>query len=131
MRAKKLSLYKVNLFNQKISLPKILFAAVFIMIGLSANGQETSDSKATGKIKIEVFPNPTTNYLTVDFSKLELTKPKIEIRNIVGSQMKTSVEKLSKGKHRIDVKDYPPGYYLVVLKDDRTKFRQTVRFSKK
>lgn len=101
------------------------------MIGLTANGQETNASKPAVKVKIEVFPNPTTNYLTVDFSKMDLTKPKIEIRNIVGSQMRTSVEKLSKGKLRIDVKDYPPGYYLVVVKDDRTKFRQTVRFSKK
>jgi len=101
------------------------------MIGISANGQETNNSKAPVKVKIEVFPNPTTDYLTIDFSKLKLEIPKIEIRNIVGSQMRTTVEKLSRGKHRVDVKDYPPGYYLVVVKDDRSKFRQTVRFSKK
>jgi Secretion system C-terminal sorting domain len=123
----------MDLFNQKISLPKILFVAVFLMIGLSVNGQEVSNSnaKTAVKVKIDVFPNPTTDYLTVDFSKLKLERPKIEIRNIVGSQMRATVEKLSKGKHRVDVKDYPPGYYLVVVKDDRTKFRQTVRFSKK
>jgi len=101
------------------------------MIGLSANGQEMNNAKTSIKVKIEVYPNPTTNYITVDFSKLNLAKPRIEIRNIVGSEMRTSIEKLSKDKHRVDVKDYPPGYYLVIVKDDRTKFRQTVRFSKK
>ena len=121
----------MDLFNQKTSFSKILFVAVFLMIGLSASGQETNNPKAIVKVKIEVYPNPTTNYITIDFSKLDLTSPRIEIRNIVGSQMRTSIEKLSKDKHRVDVKDYPPGYYLVVVKDDRTKFRQTVRFSKK
>ena len=121
----------MTLFNQNISLPKILFISVFLMIGLSASGQETNETKKVEKIKVEVYPNPTSNYLTVDFSKLNLQKPKIEIRNIIGSQMRISVEKLSKGKHRVNVKDYPPGYYLVLVRDDQTKFRQTVRFSKK
>jgi len=123
----------MNLFNQKISFFKILFVAVFLVIGLSASGQETNDSLKVVKVKVkvDVFPNPTSDFLTVDFSKLNLKNPKIEIRNIVGSQMRIFEEKLSKGKHRVDVKGYPPGYYLVIVKDDRTKFRQTVRFSKK
>ncbi len=120
-------------FNQNISFTRILLLGAFLMLCVSVSAQDVNNPAVakSDKVKVEVFPNPTSDYLTVDLSKLDLKSPKIEIRNIVGSQMRLDVEKLEDKKHRVDVKEYPPGYYLVLVRDDRSKFQQTVRFSKK
>lgn len=124
----------MKIFNHKISFTRLLLLAVFFTaISLQVNAQDNKVLAAVNdnKVKVEVFPNPTSNYLTIDLSKLSLDKPKIEIRNIIGSKMQAQTEKLNGKKYRIDVQDYPAGYYLVLVRDDKTKFQQTVRFSKK
>ncbi len=119
-------------FGQRISLIKTLLLAALLLVCVNVNAQDDPvKTTKNDKIKVEVFPNPTSDYLTVDLSKLSLISPKIEIRNIIGSQMRMDIEKLEDKKHRVDVKDYPPGYYLVLVRDVRSKFQQTIRFSKK
>jgi hypothetical protein len=112
----------------------LLFSLLLtVAFAFQSQAQDRNDlsAKKNGQVKVEVFPNPATNYLTVDLSKLSLQDPKIEIRNIIGSKMTFRSEKLGRNKQRLDVQDYPPGYYLVLVRDDKTKFQQTVRFSKK
>lgn len=126
----------MKIFNAKISFTKtlvfsLLLSVMFAFQSQAQQGQELSAKNSGVKIKVEVFPNPATNYLTVDLSKLSLDDPKIEIRNIIGSKMSFRSEDLGGKKQRLDVQDYPPGYYLVLVRDDKTKFQQTVRFSKK
>ena len=118
-------------FNQNISVFKPIIFALLLVVCVSVSAQDTNQIGKIDKAKVEVFPNPTTDFITVDLSKLDLKSPKIEIRNIIGSKMDMSIEKLEGDKHRVDVKEYPPGYYLILVRDDRSKFQQTVRFSKK
>ena len=121
--------------NRNISLLRILTSSLLLLVLLvfQAKSQDPKGLMAANStpLKVEVFPNPTTNYLTVDLSKLKLNDPKIEIRNIIGSKMTARTEDLGLKKYRVDVQDYPPGYYLVLVRDDKSKFQQTVRFSKK
>ena len=125
----------MRIFNHKISFMKTLLFSLLLTVAFAfqSQAQDRNDlsAKKNGQVKVEVFPNPATNYLTVDLSKLSLQDPKIEIRNIIGSKMTFRSEKLGRNKQRLDVQDYPPGYYLVLVRDDKTKFQQTVRFSKK
>lgn len=126
----------MKIINHKISFTKTLVASLLLMVvfAFQSQAQQGSDLSAKNNdvpVKVEVFPNPATNYLTVDLSKLSLDDPKIEIRNIIGSKMTFRSEDLGGKKQRLDVQDYPPGYYLVLVRDDKTKFQQTVRFSKK
>lgn len=125
----------MNLFNRDISISKTLMILSLMMFSVMANAQnETLASLKMNndpKVKVEVFPNPTSDFLTIDLSKLELKKPKIEIRNIIGSKMEMVSEDLGNKRHRVDVTSYPRGYYLVLVKDDQSKFQQTIRFSKK
>lgn len=126
----------MKIFNHKMSFTKtlvfsLLLSVMFAFQSQAQQGKELSAKNNGVTVKVEVFPNPATNYLTVDLSKLSLDDPKIEIRNIIGSKMSFRSEDLGDKKQRLDVQDYPPGYYLVLVRDDKTKFQQTVRFSKK
>tara|TARA_A100000171_G_scaffold423_1_gene661 strand:- start:3873 stop:4250 length:378 start_codon:yes stop_codon:yes gene_type:complete len=125
----------MNLLNRNILISKTLMILSLMLFSVLANAQsETLASLKMNndpKVKVEVFPNPTSDFLTIDLSKLDLKKPKIEIRNIIGSKMEMTSEDLGDKKHRVDVTSYPRGYYLVLVKDDQSKFQQTIRFSKK
>lgn len=83
------------------------------------------------KVKVEIFPNPTTDFLNINLSKLELQKPKFEFRSIIGTKMQVTVEDNGFKKYKVDVHTFPRGYYLLLVRDDRSKFQQTIRFSKK
>lgn len=102
-----------------------------IAASAQSQGLLSSNSNDNEKVKVEVFPNPTSDFLNIDLSHLDLKKPKIEIRSIIGSKMKVNLEKNGLKKYKVDVKTFPRGYYLVLVMDDQSKFQQTVRFSKK
>lgn len=90
-----------------------------------------TSNQLTVKPKVEVFPNPTVSSITIDLSGLDLTQPKLEIRSIIGNKMIVEFEKQSSDTYKADVKSFPRGYYLLVVRDDRKRFQQTTRFSKK
>tara|TARA_A100000171_G_C2136743_1_gene150869 strand:+ start:2767 stop:3144 length:378 start_codon:yes stop_codon:yes gene_type:complete len=125
----------MNLLNRNISISKTLMILSLMLFSVMANAQNETLANLKmnndPKVKVEVFPNPTSDFLTIDLSKLDLKQPKIEIRNIIGSKMEMTSEDLGDKKHRVDVTTYPRGYYLVLVKDDQSKFQQTIRFSKK
>jgi hypothetical protein len=121
-------------FNRNMFIKSAAIIALMIVSVFANAQQETLASIQTNndpKVKVEVFPNPTTDFLTIDLSKLNLKKPNIEIRNIIGSKMSMTKEDAGDKKIRVDVTSYPRGYYLVLVKDDQSKFQQTIRFSKK
>ena len=95
--------------------------------GIASRTANNSDDK----VKVEIFPNPTSDFLNIDLSKLDLQKPQLEIRSIIGLKMTVNVEDNGPKKYKVDVQSFPRGYYLVLVRDDRSKFQQTVRFSKK
>ena len=125
----------MKFFNRDISFTRTLVGSLLLMVMLcfQVNAQENRGLASANdpKAKVEVFPNPTTQYLTIDLSNLSLKDPKIEIRNIIGSKMVSHTEDIGRKQYKVDVQDYPPGYYLVLVRDDRSKFQQTVRFSQK
>lgn len=126
----------MKLFNHHIPLRKFVFGLALLCMAFAVSAQtqelaKVSNGNEDEKIKVEVFPNPTSDYLTIDLSNLNLKKPKIEIRSIIGTKMRVNPEKNGLKKYKIDVQTFPRGYYLVLVMDDQSKFQQTVRFSKK
>ena len=125
----------MKVFNYYISPRKLVLGLALFFMAFAASAQSerlaSANSNGNDKIKVEVFPNPTSDYLNIDLSHLNLQKPKIEIRSIIGTQMRVNLEKNGLKKYKVDVQSFPRGYYLVLVMDDRSKFQQTVRFSKK
>lgn len=126
----------MEIFNHHITLRKLVLGLALLCIASMASAQSSrlanvSNDGNDEKIKVEVFPNPTSDYLTIDLSNLDLRKPKIEIRSIIGTKMRINLEKNGLKKYKVDVQSFQRGYYLVLVMDDQSKFQQTVRFSKK
>lgn len=122
---------------KKIKNIGLLTIVVFLLTAGISFGQgqgdflEFGDTSLEVKNRIELYPNPATEYITVEIRESELINTFIILHNIIGNSIKIQPEKLSENKFRIEVKDLPAGYYLLSIKDPATKFNRTYKFLKR
>jgi hypothetical protein len=83
------------------------------------------------KFTVKLFPNPATEYLNVEIKNGLPGETHFTLYNIIGNPVKLELEKIDDKEYRINVKDIPPGYYLLALKDEEGKFNQTYKFLKR
>ncbi len=81
--------------------------------------------------KIEIYPNPSTDYLNITIHNSTLENTKLLIHNIIGSKYEVTIVKKDIDTYQIDVRDLPPGYYLLSIKDPGEDFNQTFKFLKR
>lgn len=81
-------------------------------------------------IKVEIYPNPTTDYLNIQIAGTD-KEPSFYLHNIIGNQVKIDVEKEGDNKYRIKVENLSPGYYLLAIKEPTAKFTKTLKFLKR
>jgi hypothetical protein len=79
----------------------------------------------------QIFPNPTTDYVHIRNEHVEMSLLKLTLHNIIGNEMKVEVEVVDEHELKVKVKDLSPGYYLIAIKDDFSKFRGTYKFLKR
>jgi len=79
----------------------------------------------------QVFPNPTTDYIHIRNEQVEMNYLKLTLHNIIGNEMQVEVEVVDEHELKVKVKDLSPGYYLIAVKDDFSKFRGTYKFLKR
>ncbi len=119
------------------SLKITLISALFMFIGLTVYAQNDSayPSFSSGDLKIEnkiqIYPNPSVDFLKVTIESSNLVDPQIVIHSIIGSKLEVYTEKTGSAEFRVDVKNLPPGYYLVAVKDAATGFSETYKFLKR
>ncbi len=80
--------------------------------------------------KIEIYPNPAVEYVTVKINNSNLEHTEIEMRSIIGNEIRVKVEKISENEYKIPVKDFATGYYFVIVKDEVVRFKKAYRFLK-
>ncbi len=83
------------------------------------------------KNRVEIFPNPSVDYLNVHIKNSDLTKTTLIIHSIIGNKFELEVVKVSTDEYRIDVRDLPKGYYLLSVKDATLDFSKTFKFLKR
>ncbi len=83
------------------------------------------------KNKIEIYPNPSVDFLTVQIENSTLTNTTLIVHNIIGSKFEVQVEKVEENQYRLDVRNLPPGYYLLSIKDTPANFSKTFKFLKR
>lgn len=81
--------------------------------------------------QIEVYPNPSIDYIVVNIKNSTLRDTSFELHSIIGNTVKVDAENLGSDKYRINVKNFNPGYYFVVVKDDFSQFKEAYKFLKK
>lgn len=79
---------------------------------------------------VEIFPNPTTDYLNIKIKQAELSSIGFEMYNIIGNVIKIEYEKVDNSTYKIPVKELTNGYYVLIIKDEETKFRKALKFLK-
>ena len=80
---------------------------------------------------IEVFPNPSIDFLMVNINNSTLHDTKIEIHSVIGNTLDLYIEEVGKDQYKINVKEFSSGYYFLVVKDDFTQFKKAYKFLKK
>jgi hypothetical protein len=109
----------------------IVFLLCFTVL---ANAQTVSDENATvqdPQAKIQLFPNPASDYLHVKLDGVKVANLQIVVRNIIGNEIKSEVEFIADNEFRLRVRDFNIGYYLLALRDEDSNFKGTYKFVKR
>lgn len=103
-----------------------LLAILFTLATLIHISAGSAGIGAPQPTKITVYPNPATNYISIDNAD---NVKQIVIINLVGRKLKTfeSVQK----DERYDVSELPNGMYLIQIIDNSNKILTTQRVSKR
>lgn len=115
----------------------VLVSTLFLLIGLTAYAQSDNEypAFASSELKIEnriqIYPNPSVDFLKVTIVESSLVDPKIVIHSVIGSKLHVNIEKSGTNEFKVDVKNLPAGYYLVAVKDETTGFSETYKFLKR
>lgn len=106
-------------------------------IGFGAFAQNGGDFSSFGnelleqKNTVEIYPNPSVDFLNVKIDNANLEKTELVVYSIIGSKYNVEIEKTEKFQFKLDVRDLPPGYYLLSIKDPVTEFSKTFKFLKR
>ncbi len=80
---------------------------------------------------IQVYPNPTTEFLTIKFENPIAKKTKFTIHNIIGNEIELEPEIVDEYEVRIRVKDLHEGYYFLAIQNLPAAFKSTYKFLKR
>jgi len=111
--------------------------ATTYVIGQEDNASTVaSDFPQLSQVKIDLYPNPTTDFLNITLVNLEtfdksLINPVLILYNIIGNSIDIKPQKIDNYHYRFNVSDLAPGYYLLAVKDSQAKFNKTFKFLKK
>jgi len=79
---------------------------------------------------VDLYPNPSVDYLNISISDPELKNPQFEMFTVIGNKLSFDVEKEGSTNYKINVQDFTPGYYLLVVRDPVTRMNRAFKFRK-
>jgi hypothetical protein len=97
----------------------------------SVESPEFLNSVVEIKNQLDIYPNPSVNFLVIEIKNSELERVEFEMRSIIGNKVNIVPEEIGINKYRINVKDFSTGYYFLVVKDEFTRFKEAHKFLKK
>ncbi len=117
----------------------ILVLSVFSLVGMAQDSTsnvvveapEFENTLIEVKNQVEIYPNPSVNFLIIEIKNSELERVEFEMRSIIGNKVKIVPEEIGRDKFRINVKDFSTGYYFIIVKDEFTRFKEAYKFLKK
>jgi len=115
---------------------KILSALALLIFAFASYAQSGQDFPSLGdellvqKNIVEIYPNPSVDFLNVHIKNADLTNTVLTVYNIIGNKFKIEVEIIEENKYQLDVRDLPSGYYMLSIKDTKSDFRKTFKFLK-
>jgi hypothetical protein len=80
---------------------------------------------------IEFYPNPAIDFLNIDINSEDLVQVEFEVYDIIGNAITVAPEKLTSNKYRVPVSDLHSGYYMLIVRDPYSRYRQIFKFGKR
>ena len=119
------------------NLKKVLIFIMIVFAGVKTYAQNDHEypSFASTDLKVEnniqIYPNPSVDFLKVTIEQSNLVDPKIVIHTIIGTKLNVDSQEIGFNEFSVDVKNLPAGYYLIAIKDETTGFSETYKFLKR
>ena len=119
----------------------LLFILVFCIINVSLAQDSQIDGKRSElpqikkeslqpSLDVELYPNPAVEFLNITLKNSQLKDVQFEMYNVIGNKMKFELETVNGINYKINVKDFNPGYYLLILRDPITRYNKAFKFRK-
>ena len=80
---------------------------------------------------VEFYPNPAIDFLNIDIKNEDLVQVEFEVYDIIGNSITVAPEKLTSNKYRVPVSDLHSGYYMLIVRDPYSRYRQIFKFGKR
>lgn len=118
---------------RKIILLLILFT--FYVVSLANAQQRAHIATINGEVvkknyQVELYPNPSIDYLNVKSDGDSFTNIEFEIYSLIGNKVQLNFRKIDETHYRIPVSQYASGQYVLVIKDKSTRYRRAFKFQK-
>lgn len=80
---------------------------------------------------VKLYPNPSIEYLSVKFETPIAKHVKLNVHNIIGSEMPLEAEVIDDFELHIKVKDFTAGVYLLSIRNEQSGHKNAFKFLKK
>ncbi len=122
--------------NKLIIFSLALFLSFFAMAQERTNSVVSAErNMVVGNINvtntITLYPNPTVKDLIIQVDNSTLKNTQIELHSLIGNQIDITPERIGEGKYSVSVENLASGYYLIVVRDDQSRFKVARKFLKK
>ncbi len=111
-----------------------VFLSFFLLGSIQAQtaSKSVSQNAVNTKIEVKAYPNPVVDELFIETPEgMNVKELSIRIFSLIGTEMKISKEVENSTKVRIDFKNFPPGYYLISIRDEVSRKTDSIRILKK
>ncbi|MBC6410942.1 MAG: T9SS type A sorting domain-containing protein [Ekhidna sp.] len=95
------------------------------LLSLSATAQPSFGQEG----KVNIYPNPAVDFLMVQIDG-DAADIKFELNSIIGNKVVIKLEEMGDGKYKIPVKNLAIGYYFLIIKDEKKRFKKAFKFLK-
>lgn len=80
---------------------------------------------------VKLYPNPSIEYLSVKFETPIAKHVKLNVHNIIGSEMPLETEVIDDFELHVKVKEYSAGVYLLSIRNEESGHKSAFKFLKK
>ncbi len=112
----------------------LLVVVAALLIALPSAAQVSREGSSAFYIdpspKVEIYPNPATEFIRLKMEIEDHKQVKISVHNIIGNPIEVEME-VTTEQVVLNIKDLPSGYYLLSLKTENPHYRGTYKFLKR
>ncbi len=84
----------------------------------------------TNIAEVELYPNPATDFLNIKLKDSNLKNVQFEMYNVIGNKLELELETVNAENYKVNVKNFNSGYYLLIIKDQNSRYNKAFKFRK-